>query len=144
MQFQLWLSHQRMRELLSILQFILICKYELRLKFDFNHRVNLTATKEWTSDCPLSKCICYTVFPWNGLDLALNLPFLWFLVPSNRCFNSIWIPTTNQYERGTHKRTYRIRSNVHSRISSTQNSVYSIYFYKFQEKIELDLHEIDL
>ena len=45
---------------------------------------------------------------------------------------------------GTHKRTYRIRSNVHSRISSTQNSVYSIYFYNFQEKQELGLHEIGL
>ena len=45
---------------------------------------------------------------------------------------------------GTHKRTYRIRSKVHSRIGSTQNSVYSIYFYNFQEKQELGLHEIGL
>ena len=45
---------------------------------------------------------------------------------------------------GTHKRTYRIRSNVHFRISSTQISVYSIYCYSFQEKPELDLHEIGL
>ena len=41
---------------------------------------------------------------------------------------------------GTHKRTYRIRSNVHSRIMSTQNSVYNIYFYNFQEKQELGVH----
>ena len=45
---------------------------------------------------------------------------------------------------GTHKRTYRIRSNVHSRISSTQYSVYSIYFYNLPEIQELDLHEIGL
>ena len=45
---------------------------------------------------------------------------------------------------GTHKRTYRIRSKVHSRIGSTQNSVYSIYFYNFQEKQELHLHELGL
>ena len=43
-----------------------------------------------------------------------------------------------------HKRTYRIRSKVHSRISSTQNNVYSIYSYNFQEKQELDLHELGL
>ena len=47
-------------------------------------------------------------------------------------------------QEGTHKRTYRIRSKVHSRIGSTQNSVYSIYFYNFQEKQELGLHEIGL
>ena len=45
---------------------------------------------------------------------------------------------------GAHKRTFRIRSNVHSRISSTRNSVYSIYSYNFQEKQELVLHEIVL
>ena len=75
-----------------------------------------------------------------SIELAVSL----VLVPSNRCFNSIRIPTTNQYERGTHKRTYRIRSNVHSRIIFTLNSVYSKYFYNFHEKKELDLNEIVL
>ena len=47
-------------------------------------------------------------------------------------------------KRGTHKRTYRIRSNVHSQFTSTQNSVYSMNFCNSHQKQELDLLEIGL
>ena len=45
---------------------------------------------------------------------------------------------------GTHKRTYRLRSNVHSQFRSTQNIVYSMNFYNSHKKQEIDLHEMGL